>query len=70
MEPRLKPREVAPEGFRAFLYLQRYIDACDLEHSLLDLIRLRASQIDGCAYCIDAPDVCDHSHQRLEPVGE
>ncbi len=54
MEPRLKPKEVAPDGFRAFLYLQRYIDACDLEQSLLDLIRLRASQIDGCAYCIDA----------------
>ncbi len=54
MEPRLKPKEVAPDGFRAFLYFQRYVDTSDLEHSLLDLIRLRASQIDGCAYCIDA----------------
>lgn len=54
MEPRLKPKEVDPDGFRAFLYLQRYIDACGLEQSLLHLIRLRASQINGCAYCIDA----------------
>jgi AhpD family alkylhydroperoxidase len=54
MEPRLKPKEVDPDGFRAFLYLGRFVDASGLEQSLLDLIRLRASQIDGCAYCIDA----------------
>jgi AhpD family alkylhydroperoxidase len=54
MKPRLQFKEVDPEGFRAFLYLQRYVDACGLEPSLLDLIRLRASQIEGCAYCIDA----------------
>ncbi len=54
MEPRLKFKEVDPDGFRSFLYLQRYLDACGLEPTLLHLIRLRASQIDGCAYCIDA----------------
>lgn len=54
MEPRLQPREVDPEGFRAFVTLHRYVDACGLEQSLLNLIRLRASQIEGCAYCIDA----------------
>jgi AhpD family alkylhydroperoxidase len=54
MEPRLKFKEVDPDGFRAFLYLQWHVDSCGLEQSLLHLIRLRASQIDGCAYCIDA----------------
>lgn len=53
-ETRLKPKEVIPDGFRAILYLQQYVDACGLEQSLLHIIRLRASQIDRCAYCIDA----------------
>lgn len=54
MEPRLKPSVVAPESFRAFLSLGRYVTTSGLEPSLLHLIRLRASQINGCAYCIDA----------------
>jgi AhpD family alkylhydroperoxidase len=54
MEPRLKLREVNPEGFKAFLTLGRYLNTSGLEPSLLDLVRLRASQINGCAYCIDA----------------
>ncbi len=33
--------------------LQRYVDNSGLEHSLLELVKLRASQINGCAYCID-----------------
>jgi AhpD family alkylhydroperoxidase len=35
------------------LGLESYIHSCGLEHSLLHLIKLRASQINGCAYCID-----------------
>ncbi len=54
MTPRLKPREVTPDGIKAFLCLQQYVDACGLEQSLLQIIRIRASQINGCAYCIDA----------------
>lgn len=54
MEPRLKYREVAPEGLRTMLNLEHYINTSGLEHSLLDLIRLRASQMNGCAFCIDA----------------
>ncbi len=54
MEPRLKPVEVCPDGFSAFLYLERYINNISgLEQSLLHLIRLRASQINRCAYCLD-----------------
>lgn len=33
--------------------LQRYVNKCGLEHSLLELVKLRASQINGCAYCLD-----------------
>ncbi len=53
MEPRLKYSEVAREGLQAFLKLEQYVNACGLEQSLLHLVRIRASQICGCAYCID-----------------
>ncbi|HVV92418.1 MAG TPA: carboxymuconolactone decarboxylase family protein [Hyphomicrobiales bacterium] len=33
--------------------LQAYIDGCGLEHSLMELVKMRASQINGCAYCLD-----------------
>ncbi len=53
MEPRLNPREVAPEGLRTMLSLEAYANRCGLEPSLLNLMRIRASQIYACAYCID-----------------
>jgi AhpD family alkylhydroperoxidase len=41
-------------GFaRAMLALQREVEGSGLEHSLLELVKIRASQINGCAYCID-----------------
>ncbi|HEX9028962.1 MAG TPA: carboxymuconolactone decarboxylase family protein [Anaerolineales bacterium] len=54
MIPRLVPREVGPDGFKLWIALQRYINSSGLEQSLLTLIMLRSSQIEGCAYCIDA----------------
>jgi AhpD family alkylhydroperoxidase len=33
--------------------LERFVRTCGLEHSLLELMKTRASQINGCAYCID-----------------
>jgi AhpD family alkylhydroperoxidase len=38
---------------RAMLNLQKEVDASGLEHSLLELVKMRASQINGCAYCLD-----------------
>ena len=38
---------------RAMMGLQRYVDDCGLEKLLLELVKTRASQINGCAYCID-----------------
>lgn len=54
MEPRLQFMKVAPDGFRSFTHLHLYLNSCGLEPSLINLIRLRASQINVCAYCIDA----------------
>jgi AhpD family alkylhydroperoxidase len=53
MEPRLDYGKVLPEGMRAIYALDRYSSNSGLEPSLLDLIKLRASQINGCAYCVD-----------------
>ncbi len=53
METRIDPRKVAPEVFRAMLTLESAVKATGLESNLLHLVRLRASQINGCAYCID-----------------
>jgi AhpD family alkylhydroperoxidase len=53
MEPRIDYQAVAPDGFAALVNLERYTRASGLEPSLLELIKLRASQINGCAYCID-----------------
>ena len=54
MEPRLKADTIAPEAYKAVLQVQAYINHhSGLEPSLLNLIYLRASQINGCAYCID-----------------
>jgi len=53
MEPRIDYMKVARDGYRAMLGLEEYIHHCGLEESLIHLIKLRASQINGCAYCID-----------------
>jgi len=53
MEPRLDYGKVLPEGMKAIYALDRYSQNSGLEPLLLDLIKLRASQINGCAYCID-----------------
>src|SRR5438093_10068662 len=41
------------EPLRAMLALEKYVHECGLEPKLLELVKLRASQINGCAYCID-----------------
>ncbi len=53
MEPRLKYATASPGAYEAMLGLEKFVRGCGLEHSLLELIKLRASQINGCAFCID-----------------
>jgi len=45
--------KAAPGVYDAMDALDRYLAGCGLEESLLHLVRLRASQINGCAYCLD-----------------
>ena len=53
MQSRIEFHKVSPAALKAMLALQTYVNGCGLEHSLLELVKLRASQINGCAYCID-----------------
>lgn len=54
METRIDFEKIAPpEAGKPLLMLEHYIHNCGLEESLLDLVKVRASQINGCAYCID-----------------
>jgi len=54
MEARLNLTKVAPKGaYQAMAALQQYVDTCGLERPLLELVKIRSSQINGCAYCID-----------------
>jgi AhpD family alkylhydroperoxidase len=46
-------RAIAPGAVRGLMELERYLATCGLEQSLMHLVKLRASQINGCAYCID-----------------
>ena len=50
---RLNYKEIAPDGVRALGNLEAYVRSSGLGKSLLELVKLRASQINGCAYCID-----------------
>lgn len=45
--------KVSPEAFRAMVGVENYLKQCGLEHGLLHLVKLRASQLNGCAYCVD-----------------
>jgi len=54
MQPRLDLQKAAPAAFNAMLALESHVRKFSrLEPSLLDLVRIRASQINGCAYCLD-----------------
>jgi AhpD family alkylhydroperoxidase len=52
MTPRLNPYAAAPEAMRALKALEAYVRTCGLEQNLIELVKTRASQINGCAYCI------------------
>lgn len=53
MQARLDPRKAAPDAMRAMSGLHAYVAKCGLDHTLLELVKLRASQINGCAWCMD-----------------
>lgn len=53
MEPRIDYFQAAPEVMKAMLALEKAVVTSGLEKSLIELVKTRASQINGCAFCID-----------------
>ena len=53
MEARMDFKKASPEGAKAVSVLHAFVHNCGLERRLLELVKLRASQINGCAHCID-----------------
>ena len=53
MNARIEWFQASPGATQALLGVQNFINDCGLEHPLLELVKMRASQINGCAYCID-----------------
>lgn len=53
MEPRLQYASLAPEPLKIMRDLENYIANCGLEPSLIELVKTRVSQINGCAFCLD-----------------
>jgi AhpD family alkylhydroperoxidase len=60
MEQRIKYQSYAPELMKQVYALNKAVDECGLEKGLLHLVKLRASQINGCSYCVNM-----HSHEAL-----
>ncbi len=53
MEQRMNWHDVAPDGYKAMIGLEVYLARCSLETTLKELVKIRASQINGCAFCLD-----------------
>jgi AhpD family alkylhydroperoxidase len=53
IESRLDYAKAAPGAREAMYAVEQYVRECGLERRLLELVKLRASQINGCAYCVD-----------------
>ena len=66
---RLRYYEAAPGAVEAVRGVEAYLRACGLETSLIELVKMRASQINGCAFCLDmhsrAARKAGESEQRL-----
>ncbi|GIJ78518.1 alkylhydroperoxidase AhpD family core domain-containing protein [Micromonospora phaseoli] len=57
---RMNVAEVAPQAFSAVMGLEKYVRA-NVDHTVLELVKLRASMLNGCAYCVDM-----HSRDALD----
>jgi AhpD family alkylhydroperoxidase len=62
MKTRLNPYALAGDGIQALLAVEKYVHGSGIEHSLLHLIKMRASQMNGCAYCL-------HMHSKDARAG-
>ncbi len=64
MENRINIMSLEPDAYKAMLGLESYLSSSTIDHQTRELIKIRASQINGCAYCIQM-----HTEQARE-LGE
>jgi AhpD family alkylhydroperoxidase len=53
VEQRISVHDIDPEAYKPMFAMEKYIHAGSLGEALLALVKIRASQINGCAYCLD-----------------
>lgn len=72
-QPRIAYHQTSPNAVHPLWELEKYVKNCGLEPGLIELVKLRASQINGCAYCIDMHTkdarAQGETEQRLYAVG-
>lgn len=66
MKPRMNFYQAAPETIKALVAVETQIQSSGLEQSLIELVRTRASQINGCAYCINMHTQDARKHGETE----
>ena len=69
MQPRIDYRKYGQEPLKSLTEIEKYLAGSGLEHKLLLLMKMRASQINGCAYCLDMHSIdaraAGETEQRL-----
>ena len=66
MSPRLNPFKAAPETIKAMMAFQTVLASSGIEHRLIELISMRASQINGCAFCLHMHATEARAHGETE----
>jgi AhpD family alkylhydroperoxidase len=66
MNPRMNFYRAAPDTIKALMALESQVQSSGLEQSLIELVKTRASQINGCAYCIDMHTKDARKHGETE----
>ncbi|TMJ22004.1 MAG: carboxymuconolactone decarboxylase family protein [Alphaproteobacteria bacterium] len=66
MKPRVNFHQAAPDTINALRALETQVQASGLEQSLIELVKIRASQINGCAYCINMHTQDARKHGETE----
>ncbi len=66
MKSRIDYAQVAPDSVKALYGLENYVKQSGLEPGLLDLVKTRVSQINGCAYCLDMHTKDARAHGEAE----
>lgn len=69
MAPRLDYQQASPGALKAMFALEKHVHQSELEESLIELVKMRVSQINGCAHCLDMHSkdarAAGESEQRL-----